>query len=596
MIHKAAIEPFVTHEYETELCIVGGGVSGIAAAVSAARHGTKVILMQDRPMLGGNASSEIRMWIRGATRNGFDTNLRETGIMEELALENIYRNPQMNFNIWDSVMYGIVAFEPNITLILNCSCLDASMKDGRIESITGWQLTTQTYHHVKARIFADCSGDSILAPLTGAEWRMGREGTDEFNESIAPAISDNRTMGMSCLLQAKETSHPVKYIAPSWAYHYTAADFEHKINFSTPQKWQDDNYWWIELGGLVDSIADTETMRDELIKTVYGVWDFIKNGGILDAANWDIDWIGFLPGKRESRRYVGDHILTQNDVEAEGRFPDNVAYGGWTMDDHNPAGFLTTDPPTTWHPAPQPYGIPYRCLYSKNIENLMFAGRNISATHSAMSSTRVMATCGILGQAMGTAASIALRENVSPRGVYEHHIDELQQTLLADDCYIPWITHRMSDLTASAVITGEGDVSKLTDGIARHVGTEDHAYTAPLETPITAVWTAPVFVQKLRIILDSDINRETFPKSWESNWKTYPMRCNIRLESPDLFVPKTLLRRFEVYADGELIASVENNYQRLVNIAINREVSEIQIVPLETWGVDEARIYDMELL
>lgn len=167
---------------------------------------------------------------------------------------------------------------------------------------------------------------------------------------------------------------------------------------------------------MVDSIADTETMRDELIRTVYGVWDFVKNGGVCDAANWEIEWIGFLPGKRESRRYVGDYLLNQNDVRAEGKFEDLIAYGGWTMDDHHPAGFLTTEPPTIWHPAPSPYGIPYRCLDSKNIENLMFAGRNISATHTALSSTRVMATCALMGQALGTAAAIALRDGLTPRG------------------------------------------------------------------------------------------------------------------------------------------------------------------------------------
>jgi hypothetical protein len=178
----------------------------------------------------------------------------------------------------------------------------------------------------------------------------------------------------------------------------------------------------MELGGNRDSIRDTEILRDELIKISFGTWDFIKNSGHFESENLELEWVGFLPGKRESRRYVGDHILNQNDVENEGRFEDIVAYGGWTMDDHHPDGFRYKGQPTIFHPAPSPYGIPYRSLYSKNISNLFFAGRNISATHAALSSTRVMATCAIMGQAVGTAAAIAVRDDLSPRGVYEERL------------------------------------------------------------------------------------------------------------------------------------------------------------------------------
>ena len=155
--------------HKVDLCVVGGGLAGMCAAIAAARHGAKVALMQDRPVLGGNASSEVRMWICGA----HGENNRETGIIEEIMLENRYRNPLRNFSIWDSILYEKVRFEPNITLLLNCSCTDATVDDDRIRSVTGWQLTTQTWHTVEADLFADCSGDSILAPLTGAEFRMG---------------------------------------------------------------------------------------------------------------------------------------------------------------------------------------------------------------------------------------------------------------------------------------------------------------------------------------------------------------------------------------------------------------------------------------
>ena len=185
---------FETVKHDVDLCVIGGGLAGICAAVSAARHGAKVAIMQDRPMFGGNCSSEIRMWICGAANHSDEA--RETGLVEELELENCYRNPYKNFSIWDSVMYQLVRFQENVTMLLNCSCLDAEMDGNKIQSVTGWQLTTQKYHEVKAKIFADCSGDSVLAPLTGAEFRWGREARSEFNEDIAPEVADGRTMGM----------------------------------------------------------------------------------------------------------------------------------------------------------------------------------------------------------------------------------------------------------------------------------------------------------------------------------------------------------------------------------------------------------------
>ncbi|MCD7805891.1 MAG: FAD-dependent oxidoreductase, partial [Lachnospiraceae bacterium] len=170
MLRGRGMEDPVIKMHEADFCVVGGGLAGFCAALSAARHGSRVVLMQDRPMLGGNASSEIRMWIRGS--DGAD--MRETGIVEELNLENIYRNPDMNFSLLDGVFYGMAKKEKNLTLLLNCTCFRAEMNGNRILSVTGWQLTTQVYHQVRAAIFADCSGDSVLAPLTGAGWRMGR--------------------------------------------------------------------------------------------------------------------------------------------------------------------------------------------------------------------------------------------------------------------------------------------------------------------------------------------------------------------------------------------------------------------------------------
>lgn len=596
MICKSEREGFQVINHEAQLCVIGGGLAGMCAAISAARKGTTVVLMHDRPVLGGNASSEIRMWIRGAGGE----NVRETGLIEEIALENIYRNPDMNYSIWDSVLWEKVMLEENITLLLNCSCLDAEMQENRICTVTGWQTTTQQYHKVRAKIFADCSGDSVLAPLTGAVYRVGREAESEFDEDIAPEVGDAKTMGLSCLMQARETGRKVTFTAPKWAYRYTKEDFPHRINFSTPTKWTNDNFWWMEIGGTRDTIHDTEVLRDELIKIAYGVWDFIKNSGEVEADNWDLEWMGFLPGKRESRRYVGDYILRQNDLRSGAVFEDIIAYGGWTMDDHDPAGFETRSAPTKWNPVHSPYGIPYRCIYSCNVENLMFAGRNISVTHSANSSTRVMATCGMLGHALGTAAHIAVREKIAPREVGGRYLQELQQSLMNDDNYLPGKKRIVSSVMKEACIKAEGaDPSLLTDGVERTVEEQEHLWTGELKKPIDVELPNAVSVSQIRLVLDSDLNRST----WEDQkWyiKMYPAVCNRFLDDRPVRVPETLLKTYEVYVDagdGEwtLLVREENNYQRLVFIPVEGKVKRIRLVPTATWGTEKARIYSLEL-
>ena len=597
MIRKSEKEGFMIKEHEADFCVVGGGLAGMCAAISAARRGIKVVLMHDRPVLGGNASSEIRMWIRGA--NGED--VRETGLVEEIALENCYRNPNMNFSIWDSVLYEKVKQEENIELLLNCSCLDAQMEGKHICSVTGWQLTTQMFHRVHAGIFADCSGDSILAPLTGASWRMGRESREEFGEDIAPQIEDSCTMGLSCLMQARQTNRPVRFIAPKWAYHYTKEDFPYRMELDSPDKWREDNFWWMEIGGTQDTIHDTEELRDELLRIAYGVWDFIKNSGVVDAKHWDLEWMGFLPGKRESRRYVGAHILTQNDVRQQGRFEDLIGYGGWTMDDHDPRGFQTREKPNIFHAAPSPYGIPYRCLYSANIDNLMFEGRNISATHTANSSTRVMATCGVLGQAVGTAAALAVQKGVRPGQIYPKYISVLQQELIEDGCYLPWHRREFFPIMEEAEIScGGHSVPVLLDGMERRADGVDHAWEGQLGSELLLTLPEPRQAGSLRIVFDSDLNRVT----WENQkWyvKRYPMKCNTCLDDSPINVPGTIVRVYEVWVDvgngrWEKVWEENGNYQQQNRVPLNRMVKQLKFIPKASWGSKTARVYALELI
>ncbi len=583
---------FNNHLHECDLCVVGGGLSGICAAIAAARHGLSVVIMHDRPMFGGNASSEIRMWVSGATGD----NNRETGIMEELALENLYRNPERVFPIWDSVLYEAVMNEKNITSLLNCSCLDAEMNGNKIVSVMGWQTTTQSFHTVKAKYFSDCSGDSILAPLSGAEFRLGREARAEFNESIAPLVSDKKTMGLTCLIQARELERPVKYIAPLWANKYTREDLApYRIpDMNDPAE----NYWYMELGGEYDSIADTEMLRDMLLKVAFGIWDYIKNSGDYEADFWSLDFVGFLPGKRESRRYVGDYIMTQNDVRAEGKFHDTIAFGGWPMDDHNPAGIATKESPNIFHPAPSPFGIPYRCLYSVNIENLFFAGRNISLTHAAMSSTRVMATCALLGQAVGTAAAVADSHGVSPRGVYEKHLSELQGLLLEDDCYLPGFREEMSDIVKGAAVKSSGKNAELLfNGHHRKIGDAENAWEGKAGDTIELRFNSAYYVKELRLVADSDLNRLTIGAG--GYVKNKPTVSNTSRSMPQVHLPETLLRELDVeliLEDGSYeTIHVKDNRRRLVIVPIGKRISGVKLTPVSTYGAEIVKLFSLNV-
>ena len=602
-------------EHNVDFCVVGGGMAGLLAALSAARNGLKTVLIQDRPVLGGNASSEVRMWICGAQGGNHDIHCdkRETGIIQEIEFENIYRNPYLNFSIWDSVLYGKAVDEKNLTLLLNCSCMDAECVDGVIKNVTAWQLTTYTFHKVSAKFFADCSGDSILAPLVDALYTVGREGRNEFSESLAPIEADKHTMGMSCILQAKETNHPVKFTPPEWAYVYEKdEDFafipDDKGNVSGFREHDPRidycNYWWIELGGLKDSIHDTEETREELLKIVFGVWDHVKNRGDHGAENWELDWVGFLPGKRESRRYIGDYVLNQNDILADYDFHDVVAYGGWDMDDHDPTGMSNTtnfEKVALMTPTPKCYKIPYRSLYSKNIENLFFAGRNISATHMAMSSTRVMATCAIMGQAIGTAASICVNKNLTPRGVYEKEIKTLQKMLMDANCFLPWLTREIPALSLEAKLNiSDEDRALLFNGKERNINGEQNCVYIPEGSALSFSFSEEKEIKRLRMVLDSDFTRSFMNReNIDRNSMGFAMKNNTKLTLAPVTLPDNLAKEFTVYlvtdSGDEEIYSKKECHEVLFRIPVGRKAKGLKIVFHKTWGGAPVGLYACDI-
>ena len=570
-------------QHTVDICVVGGGLSGLIAAVSAARHGAKVLLMQDRPMLGGNASSEIRMWVRGAA--GLEN--RETGIIQELELENIYRNPSMKYNLWDSVLYELAINEPNLTLLLNCSCLGCEMKDGQITSVTGWQLNTYLFHTVEAKIFLDCSGDSILAPLSGARYRMGREAREEFDEYAAPETADKCTMGSSVLIQARQTDHACPFTPPSFACCYPDDESMYLKNHDIIGTGV--NFWWIELGGEDDTILDGQRINEELLRMAYGVWDHIKNHGDHGMENWELEWIGFLPGKRESRRYEGPWILSQRDLEEGRHFEDAVAFGGWTMDNHNPKGMKFMGYSSVHITPKVPYEIPFRCLYSVNVPNLMFAGRNISATHMAMSSTRVMATCSVIGQAAGTGAALAIRHGCLPADVTAHHIKELQQQLLEDGCFIPGLTRSLSG-NADVCLPDEAKAI-LENGWERPHNQEANTIAVPDGEALNVTLRSPA--RTLRLALDPDFSRDSI--SDVSQYRKFAMRAHVEWPEKQVSMPANLLRACRAVftdADGrETVTEVRENRKALLRIPLPEQTVSVRLEALESWGGKETRFF-----
>jgi hypothetical protein len=580
MNHIATQTHFDIIEHEADLCVVGGGIAGLCAAVAAARNGSRVILMQDRAVLGGNASSEVRMWICGA--RGPDH--KEAGILEEIMLDNTCRNPSLNYPIWDTVLYEKARFQPGLTLLLSCSCNDVTMDGDRIASVRGWQLNTQTWHVVKARYFADCSGDSALR-ISGAEFRWGRESRHEFGESHAPAVADRKTMGNSILIQLREipAGQHRPFIPPAWAIQYDESNLPNR-----PLQPEGHNFWWLEVGGAGDTIADTETNRDELLKIACGIWAYIKNHPDGRGHRWELEWIGSLPGKRENVRYVGDHILTQNDILAGGPFEDIVAYGGWPMDDHHPDAIHHPGQPTIFHKAPSPYGIPYRSLYSRNIGNLFFAGRNISATHIALSSTRVMGTCALLGQAAGTAAAVAARYGVSPRGVYERHLRELQERLMDDDSWLPGRKRPIPEICQEAqLFASAGDAEPLRNGIDRTLGQEDNGWWAPPGESVTYYFGSPTKLNTVRLLFDSDLR----------NLKRMP--CSYPLGGHDMKIPGMMTRAFDLEildsaGQWQVARRVTENHQRLVKIPLEVKTAGLRFTPRASWGGERVHLFGFD--
>ncbi|MEV4895152.1 FAD-dependent oxidoreductase [Nonomuraea sp. NPDC055795] len=442
---------------KADITVIGGGLAGTCAAIAAARLGRTVALVNNRPVLGGNSSSEVRVWVCGATGHGKNHHAREGGIMGELFVENQYRNPHGNPYFWDTTILDAVRAEPNLSVFLNTDVRHVTAGPGGIESVTGWMMGSEREITFESGLFLDCTGDGLVGHLAGASHRIGREGREEYGEPWAPEVPDDITLGSTLLFYTKDAGEPVRYVPPDFAKDITRTSIPERRIIKAG-----DNgcaYWWIEFGGELDTVHDNDRIRDELWSVIYGIWDHIKNSGQFDADTMTLEWVGALPGKREYRRLLGDYVLTQHDVLGQTPFEDRVAFGGWSIDLHPPQGMYATEAGAKQQYADGIYHIPYRSLYSVDVPNLLMAGRNISASHVAFGSTRVMATCATIGQAAGTAAALCAATGARPRDL---PVADLQRTLLREDASVVGLRYDdPADLCGTAAATASGTLTRL---------------------------------------------------------------------------------------------------------------------------------------
>lgn len=526
-----------------DLTVVGGGIAGMCAALAAARHGLHVALVNDRPVLGGNASSEVAVSISGAASGGnsYSVYAREGGIVEEIKLTRLrYNQTAQNshsYQDWpmeDAAYFDLIYQEKNIDLFLNTSVRSVETQDGRIQATVAVQLGSERDYRFESPLFVDATGDGTVGHGAGASYMWGEEASDEFEESLAPPKATQYVMGSTILLFSRDAGKRVVYKRPDFAYDITKLDYFQNIGNDALERGihrEGDAYcgfWWIEIGGLLDTIKDNESITFELRRLTYGVWDYIKNSGKFENTdNLLLDKVTHVAGKRESRRFIGDYVFTQKDIENKPGFADAAAIGGWSMDVHAPEGIYDNGPATHWYPNNGIYNIPLRALYSKNVPNLLLAGRDISCTHIALGSTRVMATCGCEGQAVGTAAWLCRKYKTAPSQVAADHVRELQEALQRDDQTIVGMAEKNNEelirdlkITASSVKEYEN-----TDPIGSLSPEKSYCLALPAQERIDSV------------------------EVWANNDSDRAVTLNVSIYSgsrPENYVPETYLKDIAV--------------------------------------------------
>lgn len=490
---------------EYDVVIVGAGPGGMGAALGAARNGARVALVFDRPIPGGNASEECGIGFDGASLG--HKNARESGVVEEIRLLKASGK-----TTYTKAFLKMAAQSPNLRLFKDERVLKVEKNGVQISAVLSRNTRTGKWTRWNGKIFVDSTGDGWIGFFAGARTFYGREAGSEYGEEwIAPKVADKLTMsGTLSTGLSRPTGQVQPYETPVWA-RVLPKNFDRKIpGVGRP--------WWLEAPGRLDDVEDPETARDHLIRICFAYWGYVRNEW-PERAKHGVEKRAFMPpsifnGRREGMRIVGDYVLTANDCKAGRVFPDAVSYGGWSLDTHDPLGMDNPHGDGWWHPhmGVPIYTVPFRSLYSADVPNLLMGSRCESMTHIALGSMRVQGTQMAAGQAVGTAAALCISHNVLPRELGQTRIQELQQTLLKGDHYIPGLVNADPlDLARTATVTAtSGDTAAyVIDGIARPVDGCLHGWVSDpecdLPQAITLMFPKAMTAHEIRLVFDSDL-------------------------------------------------------------------------------------------
>ena len=576
-----------------DVVVVGGGAGGVPAAIAAARGGAKVAIVQDRPVYGGNISSELGVLLNGASvHKGY----REGGIIEEAALDKAKeaKGGELSFS---RVFARMIAAEKNITESLNERVYAVEQDANRaITAVLCRNQLTGTRKRIRGKLFVDATGDGWVGYFAGAKFMFGREGVKDYDETCAPEVPDLTTMS-GCLLGGygkpkwEKLDREEGYETPVWAkilpdgFYRKAKD----LNFK----------WWLEHPGDIDDCKDPEFARDTLLRIFFDYWGWMKNKCPNEevrklAACHRLVSLPYMNGRREGMRLKGDHVYTEHDALKATLFEDRIGHTGWSLDTHNPKGVMDAKGSGFWirHPRlPQPASIPYRILYSENIPNMFMAGRNVSCTHVALGTLRVAATCAVMGQAVGTAAAGCIRTGLTPREYGRKHIKELQRQLVKDDQYIIGMkdedpANLAAKGTATATSTDKGSpAANAIDGFSRTLPKEASRSwisdpKANLPQSVDVAFASPAEISEVRVVFDSDFY--IYPK-----WVKHT-------------VPSTLAKDYTIEVLGEngkweKVADVKGNAKRMAVHAFPvRTAKAVRVTVSGTWGDPSARVFEVK--
>lgn len=601
----------------TDILIAGGGIAGVAAALAAARNGARVVICQDRPMLGGNASSEIRMHVSGADGSGargkaLQTEAREGGIVEEIRLRSAVENPQCSPTQFDLLLYDLCRNEPGISLMLNTLIEEAETDGVRITAVHANQISTDRRFRIEAQIMIDATGDADLAYAAGAAFWVGDDPA-ERHRAGGPYPS-TRKQGSSLLFMARRHDRPMPFRPPTWARKVSETDLRRRPHAVQAVDYGlEYGFWWIEWGGLHDTIGDNELIRDELLAILMGVWDHIKNGGNHNAENWALEWTGWVPGKRESRRIIGRIVLSEKDLYDACAFEDGITYGGWPIDIHPPEGIDGLElEPCEKQTLPYLYEIPLRACIARDCENLMMAGRNISTTPTAFASTRVMATCGAVGEGVGTAAAMGLQTGLTPAQMAGNpdFLASLRQQLMRQDAVVLGEYNGDSnDLARSAQISAssaqlDGPAVNVISGQSRSLhgaGGARADRTRPgthrwMSEPAAGLpayllfdWTEPRTVGTVMLIFDTGLHRPltlTHSTAFRNTMQWGPQPETVR----DYLIEVKIADSWRT-----LLKISDNILRRRVHVLDADRVSSLRIWIESTHGLNHARVCEVRI-